>query len=63
MARSSCGLKILRSSLKPSRRAVKADGPVVVEALIENKFPYSGTKSYGFWDLLPERKIRESLGQ
>jgi acetolactate synthase-1/2/3 large subunit len=27
------------------------DGPVVVEAVIENKFPYSGSKSYGFWDL------------
>ena len=32
-------------------QAVKGDGPVVVEAVIENKFPYSGTKSYGFWDL------------
>jgi acetolactate synthase I/II/III large subunit len=32
-------------------QAVKADGPAVVEAVIENKFPYSGTKSYGFWDL------------
>ena len=27
------------------------DGPVVVEAIMENKFPYSGSKSYGFWDL------------
>jgi acetolactate synthase I/II/III large subunit len=32
-------------------QAVKVDGPAVVEAVIENKFPYSGTKSYGFWDL------------
>ncbi|MDA4131207.1 MAG: thiamine pyrophosphate-dependent enzyme, partial [Thaumarchaeota archaeon] len=29
----------------------KEDGPVVVEAIMENKFPYSGSKSYGFWDL------------
>ncbi|MFI5421688.1 MAG: thiamine pyrophosphate-binding protein, partial [Nitrososphaerales archaeon] len=27
------------------------DGPVVLEAIMENKFPYSGSKSYGFWDL------------
>jgi acetolactate synthase I/II/III large subunit len=27
------------------------NGPVVVEAIVENKFPYAGSKSYGFWDL------------
>ena len=31
------------------------DGPVVLEAIVENRFPYSGSKSYGFWDL-PSRK-------
>ena len=29
----------------------RPDGPVVLEALMENKFPYAGSKSYGFWDL------------
>jgi acetolactate synthase I/II/III large subunit len=37
-------------------QAIKADGPVVVEAVIENRFPYSGTKSYGFWDLPARQK-------
>lgn len=36
-------------------QAIKAEGPAVVEVVIENKFPYSGTKSYGFWDL-PSRQ-------
>jgi len=36
-------------------QAMKIDGPVVVEALVENKFPYSGPKSYGYWDL-PSRQ-------
>ncbi len=36
--------------------AIKVEGPAVVEALIENKFPYSGTKSYGFWDLPSRQK-------
>ncbi len=31
--------------------AILSEGPAVVEAIIENKFPYSGSKSYGFWDL------------
>ena len=35
----------LATAIKP------ADGPVVVEAVIENRFPYAGSKSYGFWDL------------
>jgi acetolactate synthase-1/2/3 large subunit len=30
---------------------IKIDSPVVVEAIVENKFPYSGPKAYGFWDL------------
>jgi thiamine pyrophosphate-dependent acetolactate synthase large subunit-like protein len=38
----------LKSSLS---RGIKRDGPAVVEAIMENKFPYSGSKSYGFWDL------------
>jgi acetolactate synthase-1/2/3 large subunit len=33
------------------------DGPVVVEAIVENRFPYSGSKSYGFWDL-PSRAAK-----
>jgi len=37
--------KSLSSAIRPG------DGPVVLEAIIENKFPYAGTKSYGFWDL------------
>jgi acetolactate synthase I/II/III large subunit len=37
--------KSLSGATKPG------DGPVVVEAIVENKFPYAGTKSYGFWDL------------
>ncbi len=39
----------LTRSLSSGIKAV--DGPVVVEAIMENKFPYSGSKSYGFWDL------------
>jgi acetolactate synthase I/II/III large subunit len=31
--------------------AIKVEGPAVVEVVVENKFPYSGSKSYGFWDL------------
>lgn len=41
---------------KSVSQATKSDGPVVVEAIIENKFPYSGTKSYGFWDLPSRQK-------
>jgi acetolactate synthase I/II/III large subunit len=37
-------------------KAIKSEGPAVVEAVIENKFPYSGTKSYGFWDLPSRQK-------
>lgn len=37
--------KSLTNAIKPG------DGPVVVEAVVENKFPYAGSKSYGFWDL------------
>jgi acetolactate synthase I/II/III large subunit len=36
---------------KSLSNATKLQGPAVVEAIIENKFPYSGSKSYGFWDL------------
>jgi acetolactate synthase-1/2/3 large subunit len=33
-------------------RAIKpGSGPVVVEAIVENRFPNAGSKSYGFWDL------------
>jgi acetolactate synthase I/II/III large subunit len=41
---------------KSVSQASKSSGPVVVEAVIENKFPYSGTKSYGFWDLPSRQK-------
>jgi len=37
-------------------KAMKAEGPAVVEATVENKFPYSGSKSYGFWDLPSRQK-------
>ncbi len=37
--------KSLASAIRPG------EGPVVLEAIVENKFPYSGSKSYGFWDL------------
>jgi acetolactate synthase-1/2/3 large subunit len=31
--------------------AASSGGPVVVEALVEKRFPKSGTKAYGFWDI------------
>ncbi|MGI0084729.1 MAG: thiamine pyrophosphate-dependent enzyme, partial [Nitrososphaerales archaeon] len=31
--------------------STKLECPCVVEVMVENKFPQSGTKSYGFWDL------------
>lgn len=31
--------------------ALSSDGPVVVEAEVERRFPKSGTSSYGFWDI------------
>jgi acetolactate synthase-1/2/3 large subunit len=37
------------------REAVRLEVPSVVEIPVENKFPNSGTKAYGFWDL-PRRK-------
>jgi acetolactate synthase I/II/III large subunit len=37
--------KSIANAIKPG------SGPVVVEAIIENRFPYAGSKSYGFWDL------------
>ncbi len=37
-------------------QAIKAEGPAVVEAIIENKFPYSGPKAYGYWDLPSRQK-------
>jgi acetolactate synthase-1/2/3 large subunit len=31
--------------------AMSSSGPVVVEAKVEKRFPRSGTKAYGFWDI------------
>ncbi|MGC9106688.1 MAG: thiamine pyrophosphate-binding protein [Infirmifilum sp.] len=31
--------------------AIRLDVPAVVEAIVETKFPYSGTMAYGFWDI------------
>jgi acetolactate synthase-1/2/3 large subunit len=36
---------------KSLSEAIKVEAPVVVEAVVENRFPYSGSKAYGFWDL------------
>jgi hypothetical protein len=30
---------------------MSSSGPVVVEAKVEKRFPRSGTKAYGFWDI------------
>lgn len=38
----------LRRSLA---EAVSSEGPVVVEAEVERRFPKSGTSAYGFWDI------------
>jgi acetolactate synthase-1/2/3 large subunit len=43
--------KSMADAIKP------ANGPVVIEAIVENKFPYAGSKSYGFWDL-PSRTTK-----
>ncbi len=38
-------------------RAMKLEeAPSVIEVMVENEFPKSGTKSYGYWDL-PSRRI------
>ncbi len=37
--------KSISNAVKPG------NGPEVVEVIVENKFPYAGSKSYGFWDL------------
>ena len=31
--------------------AMSSSGPMVVEARVEKRFPRSGTKAYGFWDI------------
>ncbi len=33
------------------REVLSADGPVVVEAAVERRFPLSGTSAYGYWDI------------
>ncbi|WP_287689151.1 thiamine pyrophosphate-binding protein [Metallosphaera javensis (ex Sakai et al. 2022)] len=38
-------ISTVKSALKIS------DTPSVIEIMIENKFPYSGTKAYGYWDI------------
>ena len=50
--------KSLTESTRPGKEGADAGGPVVVEAIVENRFPYAGSKSYGFWDL-PSRKKEE----
>lgn len=42
----------IRLSVKEALKV--SDGPAVVEIPVERKFPYSGTKAYGFWDI-PKR--------
>jgi len=42
-------VKEIRSSVQEALKL--SDRPAVVEIPVENKFPYSGTKAYGFWDI------------
>jgi len=39
----------IRSSVRQA--LTSSDTPTVVEIPVETKFPYSGTKAYGFWDI------------
>jgi acetolactate synthase-1/2/3 large subunit len=36
---------------KAIAKALKMQAPTVVEAKVENKFPKSGTKAFGYWDI------------
>ncbi|MGC8597612.1 MAG: thiamine pyrophosphate-binding protein [Thermocladium sp.] len=33
------------------RKAINMNTPTVIEAIVERKFPYSGSKAYGYWDI------------
>ncbi len=43
----------LRNALAKS---ISMNVPTVIEAIVERKFPYSGSKAYGYWDI-PSRRI------
>ncbi|WP_291493374.1 thiamine pyrophosphate-binding protein [Desulfurella sp.] len=33
------------------RKAIKSEGVTVIEAIVETRFPYSGSIAYGYWDI------------